>query len=58
MSLLILESVILSEINFEIMHLWQLCITTLEGPRSTNFTPAIGKPNWDELVDIQKILED
>lgn len=58
MSLLMWESVILYEINFETMHLWQLRITTFRGPGSTELTLAIRKQNWDELVDSYKILED
>lgn len=40
------------------MYSWQLYNNTLGAPRKTNFTPAIGKQNWDKLVDIYKILED
>lgn len=46
------------EINFETIHLWQLCINTLGAPRYTNFTPVIGKQKWDKLVDIYKAFED
>lgn len=49
---------ILHEINFETMNLWQLFINTLGTQRNMIFTPVIKKQKWDKLVDIYKTFED
>lgn len=49
---------ILHEINFETMNLWQLFINTLGTLKNTIFTPVNKKQKWDKLVDIYKTFED